>query len=242
MEIELKYPLKNYEVISYALDAYLKYPNKEDERDKYFAHLMADFIFKSQNLSNILHEHSQAASVLLPLSHDYKSPPKGYRFLHASIAGHVLLAMIRMKISNIEPTVLKASYLYIESVQNDPNNIDKKKKNKRQIKEAWSNFKSVAHITLVAGAFGDNIPMQQYPSFLASLYCVQKIYLDILEKNKSLDVDIWKLPNLDKLYWDSNEITPPKEFMQRFNNVLTFDALSKEEETLLSKYSNSYFD
>lgn len=236
MEMNLKYPLKKYEVIEVALQSYLEYPNNEDLREQYFSNWMHSSILErnSNELGRIFEEHSSSMAKLSLSGRAYKSPRNGYKFHHAYIAANCLLTMIRMKVSGIEPSLLKAQFFYKEYIQQDMT----KKINERTIKTAWAKYRSVAHLALVGGVFFEECSPQEYPHYLATLYTVQKKYLEILKDNQYQDFDIWEIPPLSDLYWDHDQITPPKEFLEKYNSLVTFEHFNEEELKIFRMYSN----
>ncbi|MGQ4612500.1 hypothetical protein ACUIJ1_06190 [Acinetobacter junii] len=234
MEMNLKYPLKNYEAIEMVLQSYLEYPTDEVGREQYFSNRMLNFIYErnSNDLSRIFAEHSNSMAKLSLSDRAYKPPRNGYKFHHAYIAAQCLLAMIRMKVSGIEPSLLKAQFFYEQYIQQGMS----KKVEDRTVKTAWTEYRSVAHLALVGGVFGECTP-QKYPHFLATLYVVQKKYLEIIKDNKYQDFDIWEIPPLNKLYWNREQITPPKEFLEKYNSFITFEPFNEKELEIFKIYS-----
>ena len=235
MQINLRFPLKNYEVIFMALESYLKYPTNEDIREQFFSKSMFSFIHEhnSNDLGRIFTDQGAIMAKLSISDRAYKPPRNGYKFHHAYIAAQCLLTMIRMKVSGIEPTVLKAQFFYEQYIQQTM----QKKVEERTIKTAWTDYKRVAHIALVGGLL-EECTLQKYPHFLATLYVVQKKYLEIIKDNQYQDFDIWEIPPLSDLYWDRDQITPPKEFLERYNSLVIFEPFNEEELKIFRMYSN----
>lgn len=232
-----------YDAISGRLGSYLLYPNDKGKRAGYYSKLLLDNIYENKmlDLPKIFVEHSQVMAEISPLANQYRSPNKGYSLRPCYIAGHLLLAMIRMKISGIDPSLQKAYYFYMEITQKDPMNWGIEKSGIRQIEQVWSEFKSIAHLGLVIGKLGNTQNVKDYPVFLSSIYRVQKLYLDIIKESEYLNFEIWEFPFLDQLTWKKNNKVYPPSFIMSFYKTLVFDKLNSDELNIMHEYSKAYF-
>ncbi|WP_312308315.1 hypothetical protein [Acinetobacter variabilis] len=233
-----------YNAVSSRIASYLIYPSDATKRNQYYSKQILEGVFdesKDINLAKIFKDHAEVMALITPLAHQYRSPNKGYILKPAFVAGHLLLAMIRMKISGIEPSLQKAYYFYLEITQKDPENWGVERVGIRQIEQAWSEFKSVAHIGLVVGKLGVTQYVDQYPVFLSSIYRVQKLYLDIISSSDYLDFEIWEMPFLDQLTWQKNSTVYSPRFIENLKRTMVFDKLNEDELNIMLKYSKTYF-
>lgn len=244
MEMQMFSSVCFYNAVSSRIASYLIYPNDTAKRNQYYSKQILDGVFdesKNINLAQIFKDHAEVMAKITSLAHQYRSPNNGYILKPAFVAGHLLLAMIRMKISGIEPSLQKAYYFYLETTQKDPANWGIERIGIRQIEQAWSEYKNIAHIGLVAGKLGVTQHVDQYPIFLSSIYRVQKLYLDIINNSDHLNFEIWEMPFLDRLTWQRNNKIYPSGFITTFHKSLIFDKLNSDELNIMHEYSKTYF-
>lgn len=244
MKMQITNSLTYYEAIIGRLASYLLYPNDKSKRGGYYSKLFLDHMHekKESNLHEVYEKFPKVMAELVQFSHNYHSPKKGYSLNHHMIVGQILLAMIRMKVSGIEPSLHKAYYFFCEIVAQDPQNFGIPKKGLRQLEQAWEKYKSVAHISLVIGMLGNTQDIAKYPLLLSSLYRTQKLYLDIIKNSPHLNFEIWEFPSLGELTWDKDNKNYPLSFIKGFNQSIVFEALNEHEKNIMLKYSKGYFN
>lgn len=241
--IQIKSSVCYYDAVINDIASYLIYPNNKIKRSQYTSKQLLNHIFSENSkvdLSHIFTNFTREMVQITPEANQYSPPHKGYSLSNQFIAGHLLLAMIRMSISGITPSLNKAYYFYLEITQKDHLNWGKKQKKIRQLEQVWSEYKSIAHLALVVGGLGNTQDIEHYPTFLSALYRTQKLYLDIIEQNQNFDFQIWQLPFLDQLKWNQYSKEYPSIFIRKFMRTAVFEKLNEQEQNIMYEYSRAY--
>jgi hypothetical protein len=134
--------------LPFDITAYMLFPNDNDLRESYLALKLAEYKLFCAEEDEIDSVPIEILEGLLSNRNQYKPHNSESNVLYGSIAGHILLNLLKLDVSGEGASVNKAIYLGAGYFADAENAAGGKiaSSNERNIRRAWSSHKSVANL------------------------------------------------------------------------------------------------